>query len=304
VATVDLNQILTFVKVVDSGSFTKAAAVLNQPKSRISRRLAALEKALGAQLLYRTTRQMQLTETGKDYYRRCAPLIQDLENANNTLTTKSEQLSGVLRVTTPEDYGKNILAPLIDEFLKLHPKMKIEVVLAGAYLDLIKEAIDVAIRIGTLKDASMKSKKLSSIKSIVVASPAFLEKNVAITKPEHLSHVPCIDFSTADFSKSKKQQWKLIKDSPKDDQEAKVKIFGAVSANSPEFVYHLALLGRGVAMVPEFLCEQAINDGKLIHLLKSWTSEPIPVHLLTPAQKEVPAKTRAFMDFLWARLNT
>jgi LysR family transcriptional regulator for bpeEF and oprC len=299
-SSMDLNQILTFVKVVDSGSFTKAAALLNQPKSRISRRIAALEKALGSQLLYRTTRQMQLTETGKDYYRRCAPLIQDLENANDTLTTKSEQLSGVLRVTAPEDYGKIILAPFIDEFLKIHPKMKVEVVLAGAYLDLIKEAIDIAIRIGNLKDASMKSKKLSTMKSMVVASPFFLEKNIAITKPEHLSQVSCIDFSTSDFSKASKSQWKLIKDHH---QEAKVKIDGAVSANSPEFVYHLALLGRGVAMVPQFLCEAAIAEGKLIHLLKSWTSEPIPVHLLTPAQKEIPAKTRAFMDFLSAKLS-
>jgi LysR family transcriptional regulator for bpeEF and oprC len=294
-SSIDLNQILIFVKVIDSGSFTKAAELLNQPKSRISRRIAALEKSLGTQLLYRTTRQMQLTETGKDYYRRCAPLIQDLENANNAMTTKAEELTGVLRITAPEDYAKNILAPLVDEFLKKHPKMKVEVVLAGAYLDLIKEAIDVAIRIGHLKDASLKSKKLASMNSIAVASPGFLEKHLPITKPEHLEEVPCLNFYGGP-----KSQWKLLKDK----QEVKVKIQGVVSANSPEFVYHMALLGRGVAMVPRFLCEEAIADGKLVHVLKSWTSEAIPVHLLTPAQKEIPAKTRAFMDFLWEKLNS
>jgi DNA-binding transcriptional LysR family regulator len=293
--TIDLNQILIFVKVVDSGSFTKAAAQLNQPKSRISRRIAALERSLGTQLLYRTTRQMQLTETGKDYYRRCSPLIEDLENASNVMTTKAEELTGVLRITAPEDYAKIILAPLVDEFLKKHPKMNVEVLLAGAYLDLIKEAIDVAIRIGHLKDASMKSKKLTSMTSIVVASPSFLEKHRDITKPEQLAEVPCLNLN---FS-GPKNQWKLIKDK----QESKVKIQAAVSANSPEFLFHMALLGRGVAMIPKFLCEEALVSGKLVHILKSWTSEAAPVHLLTPAQKEVPAKTRAFMDFLWAKLN-
>jgi DNA-binding transcriptional LysR family regulator len=118
--TIDLNQILVFIKVVETGSFTKAAELLKQPKSRISRRLAALEKSLGTQLIYRTTRQMQLTENGKDYFHRCAPLIQDLENANNAMTTHSEEISGILRITAPEDYGKFIMAPLIDEFIKKH----------------------------------------------------------------------------------------------------------------------------------------------------------------------------------------
>lgn len=292
---VDLNQILIFVKVVDSGSFTKAAELLKQPKSRISRRIAALEETLGTQLLYRTTRQMQLTETGKEYYLRCSPLIQDLENANNLVNSTAEELSGILRVTAPEDYAKIILAPLIDEFLKKHPKMRVEVLLSGAYLDLVKEAIDVAVRIGQLKDATLKSKKLTSMNSILVASPGFLEKHAAISKPEHLEEVPCLNFSAG-----ARNYWKLVKDK----QEIKVKIQGVVAANSPEFVYHMALLGRGVAMIPRFLCEDALESGKLTHILKSWTSEAIPVHLLSPAQKEMPAKTRAFIDFVTAKLNS
>ncbi|WP_413290776.1 LysR substrate-binding domain-containing protein [Bdellovibrio sp. HCB337] len=290
---IDLNQILTFVKVVDSGSFTKAAEQLKQPKSRISRRLAALEKALGTQLIYRTTRQMQLTETGKDYYQRCAPLIQDLENANNAMTSHSVELSGVLRLTAPEDYAKMILAPLLEEFLKKHPKIKIELVLSGAYLDLVKESIDVAIRIGTLKDASMKSKRLSSISSIVVASPGFLEKNPAITKPEHLEQVPCLNFNVG-----QKNRWRLVKDK----QDIRIKANGSVEANSPELLYHFALYGRGASLIPEFLCRDALQSGKLVHILKGWTSGAIPVHLLTPAQKDIPAKTKAFMEFASARL--
>lgn len=290
---IDLNQILIFVKVVDSGSFTKAAELLKQPKSRVSRRLATLERTLGTQLIYRTTRQMQLTETGKDYYRRCAPLIQDLENANNAMATQAEEISGVLRLTAPEDYGKFILAPLIDDFLKKYPKIHIEVILSGAYLDLVQESIDVAIRIGNLKDASMKSKRISSIASIIVASPSFLEKNIPITKPEHLEKVCCLSFRFG-----VKNQWRLFKDK----QEAKIKVKGPVVSNSPEFMYHFALLGRGATLMPQYLCEDAVQSGKLVHILKGWAAEPVPVQLLTPAQKDIPARTKAFMDFASAKL--
>jgi LysR family transcriptional regulator for bpeEF and oprC len=293
---IDLNQILIFVKVVDGGSFTKAAELLKQPKSRISRRLAALERSLGTQLIYRTTRQMQLTETGKDYYRRCSPLIEDLENANNAMTTHAEELSGSLRITAPEDYGKIVLAPIIDDFLKKHPKMKVEMILAGAYLDLVKESIDIAIRIGHLKDASMKSKRISSIPSILVASPSFLEKQPTLTKPEQLARVSCLGLQTGHRSGT----WKLIRDK----QEIKIKIQGPITSNSPDFIFHMALLGRGVALIPALLCEGAIATGALMHILKAWTSEASPIHLLTPAQKEIPAKTKAFMDFVWEKVNS
>lgn len=290
---IDLNQILIFVKVVESGSFTKAAEQLKQPKSRVSRRVAALEKSLGTQLIYRTTRQMQLTETGKDYYQRCAPLIQDLENANKAMTSHSEEISGVLRLTAPEDYAKLILAPLLDEFLKKYPKIKIEMILAGTYLDLVKESIDVAIRIGNLKDAAMKSKRVSSISSILVASPSFLERTPTITKPEHLEQVSCLSFSL-----SHKNRWRLFKDK----QEVRVKIQGPVEANSPELIYHFALFGRGVALLPQFLCTEALQSGKLVQVLKGWTSETVTVQVLTPAQKDIPTKTKAFMEFAAARL--
>lgn len=292
-SALDLNQILIFVKVVESGSFTKAAELLKQPKSRISRRLAALEKSLGAQLLYRTTRQMQLTETGKDYYRRCAPLIRDLEDTNNALSTHAEEISGVLRMTAPVDYGKFILAPVVNDFLRQHPKIRMEVILSDEYLDLVQESIDVAIRIGSLKDASMKSKKVSPITFILVASPAFLEKNVLLNKPEQLEGVPCLSFHFGD-----KCHWRLLKDK----QSVKVKIETPVVAGSPEFICQLALLGRGVALLPEFLCEDALKAGKLVHVLKGWTAQPISVQLLTPAQKNLPARTKAFMDFASALL--
>jgi len=292
-SALDLNQILIFVKVVESGSFTKAAELLKQPKSRISRRLAALEKSLGAQLLYRTTRQMQLTETGKDYYRRCAPLIRDLEDTNNALSTQAEEISGVLRMTAPVDYGKFILAPVVNDFLRQYPKIRIEMILSDDYLDLVQESIDVAIRIGSLKDASMKSKKVSPITFILVASPAFLEKNVILTKPEQLEDLPCLSFHFGDQC-----HWRLLKDK----QSVKVKIATPVVAGSPEFICQLAILGRGVALLPEFLCEEALKAGKLVHVLKGWSAQPISVQLLTPAQKNLPARTKAFMDFASALL--
>lgn len=290
----DLNQILIFVKLVEAGSFTKAAELLSQPKSRISRRLAALEQSLEIQLVYRTTRQMQLTEAGQEYYRQCAPLIQNLEGASQSLRQNSEELTGTLRVTAPEDFGKLILSHLLDDFLKRHPKLRFDVVLSGTYLDLVKESIDVALRIGNLKDASLKSKKVLELSSIFVASPSFLERQEAITRPEQLKDLPCL---TMHFHK--KNQWRLLKDK----QEIRIGVDGPLHTNSPEFNYHLCLLGRGVGMLPRFLCEEALASGKLVQILKGWSSQSIPIHLLTPARREIPLKTKMFMDFVTEKLR-
>jgi DNA-binding transcriptional LysR family regulator len=129
--------------------------------------------------------------------------------------------------------------------------------------------------------------------SILVASPSFLEKNPPITKPEHLTNIPCLSFRF-----SSKNQWRLLKEK----QDVRVKIHGPIIANSPEFIYHLALLGRGVGLIPQFLCENSLQTGALVQVLKGWTSESAPVHLLTPAQKDIPLKTKVFMDFASDRL--
>lgn len=164
----DLNQIRTFVKLVQSGSFTKAAEVLRQPKSRVSRRLAALEKDLGVQLIYRTTRQFQLTETGRTYYERAQGLIDGLESLSLEVNEATTEVSGVIRVTASDDMGLKYLPIILDEFSKLYPRIRFEIVLSQAYVDLVKESVDVALRIGALKDSSLRVRKVGFLKNILV----------------------------------------------------------------------------------------------------------------------------------------
>ena len=170
----DLNQIQTFVKLAQAGSFTKAAQILRQPKSRVSRRLAALEKELGVQLIYRTTRQFQLTETGRAFYEKAQGLIAGLEALSAEVSDTTTQIAGVIRITASDDMGVKYLPPILDEFSRLHPQIQFDVVLTQSYVDLVKESIDVALRIGHLKDSSLRAKKVGSLKNIFIACFIFI----------------------------------------------------------------------------------------------------------------------------------
>jgi DNA-binding transcriptional LysR family regulator len=140
----DLNQVRTFVRLVQAGSFTKAAEVLRQPKSRISRRLAALECDLGIQLIYRTTRQFQLTEAGRAYFERCRGLVEGLESLSAEMSETTADISGLIKITASDDMGVTILPEVLNEFTKMHPRIRFELFLSQAYVDLVKESVDVA----------------------------------------------------------------------------------------------------------------------------------------------------------------
>lgn len=290
----DLNQVRTFVKIVQAGSFTKAAVILRQPKSRVSRRLAALEKDLGIQLIYRTTRQFQLTEVGRQFYERSRNLIEGLETLSNEVSETTAEVSGVLRITASDDMGIKYLAPILEEFTQLYPLIRFEVFLTQAYVDLVKESMDVAIRIGILKDSSLKAKKVGSIKSIFVATPGFLERYGQVDDLEQFSQVPYLGMGTA-------SKVEALRDS--DSKKFTLKTNSVFSANNPAMLLTMALTGRGVAFIPEFLCREHIRTGRLVHVLKNLRSQEVPVSLVTPDQKEVPLKLRKFLELAHKKLK-
>lgn len=290
----DLNQIRTFVKLVQSGSFTKAAEVLRQPKSRVSRRLAALEKDLGVQLIYRTTRQFQLTETGRTYYERAQGLIDGLESLSLEVNEATTEVSGVIRVTASDDMGLKYLPIILDEFSKLYPRIRFEIVLSQAYVDLVKESVDVALRIGALKDSSLRVRKVGFLKNILVATPGFLERYRGWEDLEQLESVPFVGMpNMAKIEVLRGHEGKKFKFNPN----------LTFIANNPAMLLELALLGKGVALVPEFLCSEHIRYGRLTHLHKNLRGQEIPVSIVTPEQKEVSLKVKKFSEFLSRRMK-
>jgi LysR family transcriptional regulator for bpeEF and oprC len=290
----DLNQIRTFVRIVQAGSFTKAAAVLRQPKSRVSRRLASLEKDLGVQLIYRTTRQFQLTEMGRAYYERAQGLVEGLESLSNEMSETTSEVSGLIRITASDDMGVKYLPSILDEFSKQYPKIRFELLLSQAYVDLVKESVDVAIRIGNLKDSSLRSRKVGAVKNIMVATPGFLERYRQWEDLSQLESIPFLGFGNSGKIEALRSS---------DNKKVVLKINPIMSSNNPAMLEQLVLLGKGMAFIPEFICNAHIREGRLVHVHKNLRSAEVPVNLVTPEQKEVPLKVKKFSEFAAKKLK-
>ncbi|KHD87471.1 MAG: transcriptional regulator [Bdellovibrio sp. ArHS] len=289
----DLNQIRTFVRLVKTGSFTKTAQLMRQPKSRISRKLAALEKDLGVQLIYRTTRQFQLTETGRQFYERAQGLIEGLENLSNEVSEATAEVSGLIKVTAPDDMGVKNLPPLLDEFSKIYPLVYFELHLSQAYVDLVKESVDVAIRVGVLKDSSLKARKVGSVKNIFVATPGFLERYRGWEELSQLSSLPFVGMSGKGIE--------VLRAS--DSKKVDIKPNYIFRANNPGALVEFALLGKGIAFVPEFLCMDHLRSGRLVHIHRNLRGPEVPINIVTPDQKEVPLKIKKFTEFIAKRFK-
>ncbi len=284
----DLNQIRTFVKLVQAGSFTKAAAILRQPKSRVSRRLSALEKDLGVQLIYRTTRQFQLTEMGRIYYQRAQGLIEGLESLSTEVSESTAEVSGLIKITASDDMGVKYLPALLDEFSRQYPQVRFELLLTQAYVDLVKESVDVAFRIGSLKDSSLRARRVGTVRSVFVATPGFLERYKQAEELTQLGTLPFIALSQA-------PRLEVFRTS--DGKKLTLKPNAVFSANNPAALVELAVLGKGVAFVPEFLCVDYLRAGKLVHIHKNLRGPEAAISIVTPEQKEVPLKIKKFTEF-------
>lgn len=291
---VDLNQVKAFVKVVEAGSFTKAAALLKQPKSRVSRRVASLEQVLRIQLIYRTTRQLQLTDSGREFYEKSRSLITDLEAVADSLKEDSQEVSGLIRMTAPADMADALIPNLVSEFKQLYPKVRFQLLLSQELVDLVKESVDVALRVSNLKDSSMRMRKVADVSSILVASPALLEKHARLDRLEQLAQLPCLGFQIR-----RADVWSVRNGKEKKD----IKINPDFICNNPSVIKELAVLGRGVALIPEFLCQEEIRKGNLVHLFKNWRSESAALNLLMPGQKELPLRIQKFVEFAARRLK-
>jgi len=291
----DLNQVRTFVRIVQLGSFTKAAEHLRQPKSRVSRRLASLESNLGVQLIYRTTRQFQLTEMGRFYYQRCQGLIEGLETVTAEMTEANSEVSGLIKITASDDMGSRYLGPLLDEFMRLYPRVRFEVFLTQSFVDLVKESIDVALRIGVMKDSSLRARKVGSMKAIFVAAPGFLERYRHSDNLEEFSKLPFLTLG---------QPGKIVVyKGPEGKTKLTLNTKSIFISNNPTMLLEMALLGKGLGFIPEFLCLEHIKSGRLVHVLPALRGVEIPLNLVTPEQKEVSLKVKKFTEFAAKKLK-
>ena len=300
-ARMDLETLNLFVEVMRHGSFAEVARTRGVAPSSISRAIAGLENELGIRLFQRSTRKLEPTEAAMVYFGRINPVVNEIETARQIAMDISEEPKGTLRVTTATVYGQTAIVPLIPELAKTYPQLSIEWLFTDAYLDLVEERIDVAIRLGSLKDSSYIAKRLANMEFHVCASPDYLKRQGTPQTPAELKDHDCLLFPRAGYS----FDW-LFKDNQ--GRITQVPIKGKYLITNSEAMKQCAIAGMGPTLLPDWLVNEAISTGKLIKLFPEYvvtaTDYGSGIWILYPSREYLPLKSRVFIDFLLQRLGS
>ncbi|MGE8479527.1 MAG: LysR family transcriptional regulator [Pseudomonas shirazensis] len=283
-----------FTQVMQAGSFTAAADLLGMSKQSVSRRLMQLEERLGVRLLNRSTRRLDATPLGQQYFDSAVRLLGEMQQAEQDISGQTQALRGTLRLSAPLSFAISHLGSLLTEFLQLHEQLIVEIDLSDRAVDLIGEGYDLALRIGTLEDSSLVARRIASIERVYCASPAYLAARGTPLEPEALREHDCLP-----YGHSRQVQWQF-KGQGKTLQA--IAVSGRMRANNGELLRDAAIAGMGVTYLPAFIVEQALADGRLVKLLEAWTPPPLQLSAVYPQHRQIARPVQAFVEFLRERL--
>lgn len=286
----EIESTRIFVKVVQLGSFTKAAELLKLPKSTVSRTVSRLETEAGTKLILRTTRSMTLTPAGQVFYENCLGPVQALEDARKSLEGKDSLIAGLIRLTAPEDLGIEIISTAVGVITRENSEINFELNYTDEVIDLVKEGYDIAIRVGKLSPSRYKSRRLGEIKTIMVTSPKYIKQKGMPKKPQDLSGHDCISFNLGSMS----HNWALYRKGTKVSISNKPRIL----ANQMSSLLKLVHQGAGIGLLPWNLCKDAIASGALIHILPEWEGPGYPVSIVTPPGYSNSSRVRFVSEHL------
>jgi len=284
----NLDAIAIFIKVVQQGSFTRAAKLLRVPISTVSSKVSLLEKSLGVTLLIRTTRKLEMTEAGEIYFKGCAQALEEIQNTEAKISIKQEEPQGTLKITVPVDIGNSIVPDIVQKFLKKYSRMKIELLVTNRIIDLVDEGVDLAIRGGDLKDSSLIAKKFMTEQLSLWASPSYLEEKGIPSYPSELNHHEFIRYAF--------EQDKMLK-LTNGEETVTVTAPSRILLDSAEAAKKFALLGQGIALLHDFLCIADAREGKIVRVLPPWYWHYLPYYFIYPPQRFISPKIRAFLTF-------
>lgn len=290
----DLEDMRSFVEVVDRGGFNRAAVRLGVSKSIISRRIAALEADLGVRLLTRSTRGITPTEAGLEFNARCERILAEVAEARDAVVRQGGDMVGRLRIAAPLSFGVRHVAPLLAEMAERYPRLEIEVAFADRVTDLIGERFDAAVRIGALRDSSLIARRIAPVRSVLAASPAYLARHGRPSSPDDLLRHQCLIYTGSavlDWSFRFGRRWVTIRPS------------GRLRSDSGDVLLKWAIAGLGIANLPSFLTSEAVRDGTLESLLPEYTMPEFGVYVVRPPGPQVPAKVRALIDIMVERFS-
>ena len=290
------HAIEAFVKVVETGSFARAAERLGVSVSSVSRHVTDLEAHLNARLLNRTTRRLSLTEIGRAFHERCVQLLADLEEAEESAGEGAVVPRGTLRLTCGVTFGERYLAPAIAEFMARYPQMRFDTELSDRVVDLVEEGFDAAVRIGAVGGQNLVARKVGTTRLVCCAAPSYLAQHGEPRAPEDLAAHACLLYAYA-------PQLGLWPFRDPDGNERNVRVAGPAHANNGRFLEALAVAGVGISYEPDFIVGPDVKAGRLVPILRAFAPPAAGIHVVYPSRRHLSAKVRAFTDFLTQRFT-
>lgn len=291
----ELELTRLFVKVIQQGSFTRAANILKIPKSTLSKNIRRLEDETGTKLIIRTTRSLTLTAAGRAFFESCVGPVQSLEDARKSLSGADSVMQGLVRITAPEDLGGYAVAPVVAELSRKNQGLQFELLYTDTIVDLVRDGFDLAVRIGRLPPSNFKVIKLGEVSLIPVAAKSYLSRFPKIAKPKDLSAHCALSFSESRL----RDAWTLKRNG--DTQT--VKLNTRVSSNQMTSLLKMSVAGGGVALVPSYLAAEDLREGRLVRVLPDWAAPGMAVSLVSPLATTSSARLKITADHLTERLR-
>jgi len=286
-----IAAIQAFVRVVEAGSFARAAQRLRSSTSSISRQIAGLEQHLGARLLNRTTRKLSLTEGGQAFYERSVQLLAELEEAEQMAGAAAASPRGTIRLTCPRNLAAQQVAPAIARFSVRHTNVRFDVTVSDSLVDLVEEGFDLAVRIGRVGAEGLVGRRLGQVRQVLAAAPVYLRSNRPPRTPPDLASHRALTYAYA----AAPHLWRL---SGPDGTEHDLRVNGPLIANSGELLIAAACAGLGVVMAPEFMLEAELAAGALARVLPDYEGPLLDTWAVYPSRRHLSAKVRLFVDHL------
>lgn len=284
----DLPALATFVKVVQTGSFTRAADALQTHKARVSRAISALERELGVRLLARSTRALSLTEAGREFFERSVGILGAVDEARGAMQQAQGEPRGTLRLTCGVEFGLIAVSGWIRHYLQRHPQVQVDADFTARVVDVVHEGFDLAVRLGPLADSSLAARRLGTLNYAVYAAPAYLKRRGTPQHPEDIGGHDTLAFAGT----SRRAQWVLSDGA----RTHRVDLKPRLHAGNTFAVRDAAEAGLGVALLPCIVAAQALQAGRLKQVLGAWAPPPVPVHAVFPSARFLAPKVRAFVD--------
>lgn len=281
-----------FVRVVESGGFTRAADLLNMPKATVTTHLQNLEAHLGVKLLNRTTRRVSVTPDGAAYYERCLRILADIDETESVLSRAKSTPHGRLRVDVSGGFGRKFLIPVLSEFFERYPDIQLELGCSDRQVDLIEEGVDCVVRGGEQPDSTLVARKLGEIDMVICATPAYLERYGVPLHPNDLANHRVISYFSAKTGRL--VEWVFSREG----ERIALNLRGRVAFNDAEAMFEAGRTGLGIMRTAEVWACDPMKRGGLVQILADWQLDPLPLYLMYPQNRHLSAKVRAFADWV------